>query len=302
MRISVIGAGAMGCLYGAYLSTKNEVCLIVHKKEQADAINKEGIAMMENGKEFLFNIPAYTTGDDVGHVDLIIVAVKSTATESAIKENLSLVADDTLVMTIQNGAGNDEEIAKYVDGRRVIVGTTSHNSVSLGVGKFQHAGTGMTTIGSTHASMENVILLASVLKESGIEAVVSENINKVIWSKLILNTTINTFATLMDCKVNCILKSDYAWDYIKMVVREVVQVAELDGVHFEYEEALEWVHKTCIAIGNGYPSMLQDRRNKRLTEIDKINGTVVRKAEKYGIEVPCNRLIVDMVHCLEELY
>lgn len=120
--------------------------------------------------------------------------------------------------------------------------------------------------------------------------------------KFVLNTTINTIATLMDCKVNFILRSDHAWDYVKLLTKEIVQVAELDGVHIEYEEALERIHKTCIAAGNGYPSMFQNQRKKRLAEIETINGTVVKKAGKYNVEVPYNRLVVNPIHCLEESY
>lgn len=302
MKIAVIGAGAMGCFYGTYLSQNHDVYLIAHTQEQANLLNEMGISMTINSEKKHFNIPVYTSWDNIGSMDVVIIAVKSMVTQSAIQENLALVSKDTLVLTIQNGSGNDEDISKYVDSSNVIVGVTSYNCVNMESGVFRHSAKGITMVGSSAADLEKLELVVSLLNEAGIEAIVSENINKIIWSKLMLNTTINTFATILNCKPNHMLKSGYGWDYVKMVVKEVVDVAEKDGVHFDYQEALDWVHETCLAMGDGFPSMLQDRRNKRLTEIDKINGIVVKKAEKYGIAAPCNRLIVDIIHCMEELY
>lgn len=116
MRVVIIGAGAMGCLYGAYLSRNNEVIMLDAYQPQVDAINQYGITVVEaDGKEELYpGIKAYVSGEYHEVADLVIVFVKSTYTEAALQQNAALFGDSTIVMTLQNGAGNDRKIANYV--------------------------------------------------------------------------------------------------------------------------------------------------------------------------------------------
>lgn len=150
MKIIVIGAGAMGCLYGAYLSKHNNVTMLDVYEPQVESINQNGITVLEeDGTEQHFsNIRAMKSGTCKEVADLVIVFVKSTHTESSLEENKELFGENTLVMTLQNGAGNDRKIAKYVKTENIIIGTSKHNSVNLGGGKIRHSGNGVTTIGS----------------------------------------------------------------------------------------------------------------------------------------------------------
>ena len=150
MKIIVIGAGAMGCLYGAYLSKHNDVTMLDVYEPQVENINQNGITVLEeDGTEQHFSgIRAMKSGTCKEVADLVIVFVKSTHTESSLEENKDLFGENTLVMTLQNGAGNDRKIAKYVRTENIIIGTSKHNSVNLGGGKIRHSGNGVTTIGS----------------------------------------------------------------------------------------------------------------------------------------------------------
>jgi len=151
MVITIIGAGAMGCLYGAYLSKENDVIMLDSYEPQVDSINQNGITLVEaDGSEQVYkNVKAYKSGTCKESVDLVIVFVKSTYTEEALEENKDLFGKDTFVMTLQNGAGNDRKIKKYVNERNIIIGTSKHNAVNLGEGKIKHGGSGITTIGSS---------------------------------------------------------------------------------------------------------------------------------------------------------
>lgn len=177
MKIAVIGSGAMGCLYGSYLSQHNEVTMLDVYEPQVQALNENGITVLEeNGEERHFrDIRAMKSGTCTDAADLMIVFVKSNYTSSALEENKALFGPDTIVMTLQNGAGNDRKIAQYVQPQNVVIGTSKHNSVNLGGGKIRHSGTGVTTIGSNHGRPEALGTICSLLNESGFRAEISDD-------------------------------------------------------------------------------------------------------------------------------
>lgn len=304
MKIVIIGAGAMGCLYGAYLSKNNEVILLDSYKPQVDAINEHGLTVLEeDGSENHYpNVKAYVSGEYDEVADLIIVFVKSTFSAQALKANKKLFGEHTLVMTLQNGAGNDRKIEEYVDRKNVVIGTSKHNSVNMGEGKVRHSGHGATTIGSNLKDNGNLIVIRDVLAEAGFEAEVSDDIQRIIWSKLFVNLSINTFTAITRSPIGSMIDNKYAWDFAEKMICEAVNVAEADGTHFSYMEVLNMVHHVCEDAGKGYSSMSQDVLNHRLTEIDAINGAIVEQAKLYNVPVPYNSLIVDLIHAIEGSY
>ncbi|MEQ8154080.1 MAG: 2-dehydropantoate 2-reductase [Clostridiaceae bacterium] len=302
MKIAVLGAGAMGCLYGAYLSKNNEITMIDIYKPQVDSINEKGLVMLENGQEKKYDVQAVLSGTDIGCADIVVVFVKSTQTYEAIKENQKLINDKTLILTLQNGAGNDRDILNFAPKENIIIGTSKHNSVGIGLGKIHHTASGVTTIGTMDPDSSNDRIVADILNKSGLQAVISDDIQRIIWSKLFVNMSINTLTALLQTRIGYMIKNKNAWDFARRVVYEGVEVAEADGTYFDRRETLEMVRQVCIEAGDGYTSMYQDRKNKRLTEIDKINGAVVEQAKLYGVPTPYNSLIVDLIHAIEGTY
>lgn len=302
MKIAVLGAGAMGCLYGAYLSKNNDVTLLDIYKPQVDAIKENGLTLLEKDEEKVFQVKAELSGTDIGYVDLMVVFVKSTQTYDAVKENQKLIHDQTLVLTLQNGAGNDRDILNFAKRENIIIGTSKHNSVGLGLGKVHHTAVGITTLGTMDPDSSKDKIAADILNQSGLNAVVSDDIQRIIWSKLFVNMSINTLTALLQTKIGYMLRNQNAWDFARRVVYEGVEVAEADGTYFDRRETLDMVRQVCVEAGEGYTSMYQDRQNKRLTEIDKINGAVVEQAKLYGVPTPYNSLIVDLIHAIEGTY
>ena len=304
MKIVIIGAGAMGCLYGAYLSRKHEVIMLDSFDKQVEAINQNGITVLEeDGTENKFtNIKACISGEYKEAADLVVVFVKSTFTEDALRDNKKLFGDKTLVMTLQNGAGNDRKIAKYVNKKNIIIGTSKHNSVNLGGGKVRHSGSGETTIGSNLENNTNLDKIQAILEESGFKVEKTNDIQRVIWSKLFVNLSINTFTAITRAPIGSMIENKYAWDFAEKMICEAVDVAEADGTHFSYREVLNMVHHVCEDAGKGYSSMSQDVMNCRLTEIDAINGAIVEQAKLYNVKVHYNSLIVDLIHAIEGAY
>lgn len=302
MKIAVLGAGAMGCLYGCYLSKNNDVTLLDAYGPQVDAINGHGVTMHEGGGVQVFPLRAALSGTDVGTADLVVVFVKATQTYAAMEQNRGLIGKNTLVMTLQNGAGNDRDILNFVERSSIVIGTSKHNSVSLGLGEFRHTAFGVTTLGTLDADSAVAGQVACTLREAGLEVLVSDDIQRIIWSKLFVNLSINTLTALLQTRIGYMVKNDYAWNFARRVVYEAVDVAEADGTYFDRRETLEMVRKVCVEAADGYSSMYQDRRLKRLTEIDKINGAVVEQAKLYGVPTPYNALIVDLIHAIEGAY
>ena len=304
MKIVIIGAGAMGCLYGAYLSRKHEVIMLDSFDKQVEAINQNGISVLEeDGTENKFtNVKACISGEYKEAADLVVVFVKSTFTEDALRDNKKLFGDKTLVMTLQNGAGNDRKIAKYVNKKNIIIGTSKHNSVNLGGGKVRHSGSGETTIGSNLENNTNLDKIQAILEESGFKVEKTNDIQRVIWSKLFVNLSINTFTAITRAPIGSMIENKYAWDFAEKMICEAVDVAEADGTHFSYREVLNMVHHVCEDAGKGYSSMSQDVMNCRLTEIDAINGAIVEQAKLYNVKVHYNSLIVDLIHAIEGAY
>ena len=301
MNIIVIGAGAMGCLYGSYLSRENHVIMLDVYEPQVENINKNGITVLEEdgSQQHFTNVRAMKSGTCKEFADLVIVFVKSTHTESSLEENKELFGENTLVMTLQNGAGNDRKIAKYVKKENIIIGTSKHNSVNMGNGTIRHSGTGVTTIGSNLKENSNLEKICRLLTEAGFSAAISDDIQRIIWSKLFVNLSINTFTAITQSPICSMIENHYAWDFAEKMICEAVDVAEADGTHFSYMEVLNMVHHVCEDAGKGYSSMYQDVKRCVPTEIDAINGAIVEQARRYNVPVPYNTLIVDLIHAIE---
>ena len=305
MTIAVIGAGAMGCLYGGYLSAENKVIMIDSYRPQAEAIAEKGVCIVETDgseKTYKENISACLSGECREKADLVIVFVKSTNTDSALAENRALFGEDTLVLTLQNGAGNDRKVAKYVRPENVLIGTSKHNAVNLGGGRTRHGGFGVTIVGSTSGRADAAEKIAAAFNQAGIRTKTSDNIQRIIWEKLFVNLSINAFTAITETPIGYLAQNPHAWDYAKKIIGEAVKVACADGTPFEEEKVLAMVEKVCKDDAEGYSSMYQDRKRHVKTEIDAINGAVVEQAKLYKIPTPYNELVVDLVHAIEGAY
>lgn len=304
MKIAIIGAGAMGCLYGAYLSKQNDVILLDSFQPQVDAINENGVTLIEpDGARVVYSdVRAYLSGTYQEAVDLVIVFVKTNYTEDALEENRKLFGAATIAMTLQNGAGNDQKLAKYADAEHIVIGTSRHNAVNMGNGVSKHAAPGLTCIGSRSGGKAQADRVASALKVAGFETEVSDDIWRIIWSKLFVNLSINCITALTQMPIGYVVENKFAWNIAKKLIEEAVLVAQADGVTFDLQEAIEAVRHVCIDAAKGYSSMSQDRKNNRKMEIDAINGFVVAQAKTYGIAVPYNTMIVNLIHAIEGTY
>lgn len=303
MKISIIGSGAMGSLFGGYLSKKHDVYLIDVWKDHINAINQKGLTTIDKkGGEMITHPHAVLNSNDLPIMDLVLIFVKSIHTKQSMVQSQNIVGEKTLVLTLQNGYGNDLDLMELVDSSLVVVGTTSHGCTIMEPGKIFHAGSGKTIIGPATDGMNGVREVAEVLKESGFEVEIKEDIKKLVFHKLFINTGINALTALLDVPNGEIGQDPYLKKAAQLLVSEAVQVTNSLGYQFNEDEIFQDVLDVCEATSENKSSMRADVLNKRETEIDKINGAFVRIAKEQGLKAPTNELVCNLIRFLESKF
>jgi len=302
MKIVIMGTGAMGSLFGGLLALSEEVWLVDIRQEQIDAIRSAGLTIEEKGKMQTIRVNATSDVASIGKADLVIFFVKAYHTEKAASDALVLQKKDTVFLTLQNGLGNEEAICKQVVRKNVMLGTTNHGATLLGPGHIRHAGWGRTYVGELDGKMtDRVAQIAQVFNKAGIETEVSSNIHQVVWNKLFINAGLNAVAALTGLKNGQLLDYPETLRLMDRLVSEAVEVARKKGIPIE-GNPLEKVKAVVEATRENRCSMGQDIDNRRRTEIDAINGAVVREAERLGIFVPYNQMITDLIKVIEQRF
>lgn len=303
MRIGILGAGAMGCLYGAFLSRNDdsEVFLVDVRKDHIDLINREGLKVEEDGEEKTYTrLRGCTDARDVGECDLVLVFVKSTVTERAIQGALDLFGPDTVAMTLQNGLGNLEIIQAAVGRERVIGGTTAHGATMIRAGRIRHGGNGITVIGEPDGKRTSRIEnIRTLFENAGLDTEISSNVIGLIWDKLLVNVGINGLTAITGIENGKLLNHPEMVDIMNRCVKEAAEVAKAMGIDLGYEDPAAHTREVARATGENRSSMLQDMAGGNVTEIDMINGAIVKAGERLGIDTPYNSTVTALIKCLE---
>ena len=302
MKIAVVGCGSMGCYFGAKLSKKNEVIYIDAFQKSIDSLNQNGITLKEGDKEESYVAPAFLAGKYKGSVDLVLLFVKSTQNIAALSQNETLFNEHTIVMSLQNGFGIEREISRYVSPENIIVGNTAINCVKEDIGVVKLANGGITILGSLVDNKKLALTGKVLLNQAGFETEVSDDIRRVIWENAFVNVTLNPLTAFFNCKTKVCYENKNIWALVESIVNETLEVAKLDGYNFDSEKILEQIRNICINFGKGYTPMYQDVKNKRFTEIEKLNGQIVNLAYKYKMDAPNNEFVLNAIKAIERLY
>jgi len=303
VKIVVIGAGAMGSLFGALLAESGEnVRLYDIWKEHVEAIKEKGLDIELNGKTRSVSVNATSNKRQIEKTDLAIIFVKSTQTGDAARAASELLDNSGFVLTLQNGMGNADIIGEVIDPGRIIAGTTSHGATMLGPGSIRHAGTGPTVIGMWSGTQKTGIQkIADVFNKAGIVTETVDYVRNVIWAKLFVNVGINAITALTGIKNGRIVDLPSTKALSSAAVEEAMEVARALGVKIA-DNTVEHVFQVAEATSANRSSMGQDVDNKRQTEISAINGSVVKEAEKLGINVPVNQTLTALVETMQAHY
>jgi 2-dehydropantoate 2-reductase len=306
MKIAVLGGGgAMGGLFGGYLSRAGEeVTLVDVSRPAVEAINRDGLVVEEkDGSTLNIRVKATTAAAEVGPVDLIVNFVKCYHTEAAIRSAEPMLGADTAILSLQNGWGNADRIAAVAGKSRVMVGLTYHAGTLVGPGRVRHPGIGATYVGEIDGqSSARLEAAVSAFRGAGIETIPSPHIVEEVWKKLALNVCTLPTAALLRFAAHELNQHEGTRMLMRGLLAEVVAVASEQGIVLD--EAERWQAITGLlekAIG-ARASMLQDVEANRQTEIDVINGAIVAAGEKYSVPTPLNSTMVWMVKSLQAKY
>ncbi|WP_298734714.1 2-dehydropantoate 2-reductase [uncultured Subdoligranulum sp.] len=300
MKIAVLGAGAMGGLFSSYLSRNNEVTVIDVNPALVEKVHNEGLVVEEpDGSSAVYHPNAVLSTEGMAPVDLIIVFVKAMFSESALNNNKGIIGPNTYLMTLQNGSGHEDMLGKFVPQENIIIGTTQHNASVAGLGVTKHGGSGMTHMGCVVGDVTRLQKFADAFTACGLDADVSDGVQKMIWNKLFTNVSASALTGALQVPLGYISSNEYAWKLCCTLIREAVDAAAGLGMDFDYDEKVAEVKAVCDNSPNGLTSIYADLRDGRRSEVDTISGSVVRAGQKGGVPTPSHEFLVGLIHAME---
>jgi 2-dehydropantoate 2-reductase len=291
MEIIVLGAGAIGSLYGAKLAFGNQVTL-VGRPEHVDAINSEGLRV-EGIESRVVRVHARTEIDRIGPEALIILTTKVGDSASALGLIAPLVRDDTTILCLQNGIGSERIARTTLEDRGIVLrGITQFGAIFKSPGVIQFMARGYTLI----EQHERSVRLAAVLSAAGLDCRVSPDIGADVWHKLVINCVVNPITAILGCEVGGIANPQLE-PLKQLVIDECVTVAASEGVTLQTDFMQEI--NDFFRPSHNIASMLQDLRRGRPTEIDYMNGAVVALGAQAGVQCPVNRALTAIIKAME---
>lgn len=302
MRIAIVGAGAMGSLFGALLSTVANVWLVDPWEEHIAAIRRDGLRLIEPNGERSFTISATTNPLDAAPTDLAIIQLKSYQTKWGAEVARDILKENGLALTLQNGVGNYEVLCSVLGTARAWQGVTTHGATLLGPGRVRHAGSGPTHLDARPDLAERAEEVARLFQRAGLETHFTENIDGLVWGKLLVNVGINALTALLRVPNGVLSQNPVARTLLEKAVAEAAQVVRAKGIDLPYEDPIAKTLEVAVATGANRSSMLQDVLRGTPTEIDVINGAVVREAGLLGLSAPVNEMLAELIKAIEETY
>lgn len=304
MKIAILGAGAMGSLYGGLLHRSgNEVILIDVSEAHIDEVNRQGLYIDGPEQEINVRVPAALAGDVTGEYELFILFTKTIYSRSALESVRHLIKPETWVLSLQNGLGNDELIGEYVSKDHIIVGTTDFPSTFVAPGRIRSKGRGTTRImavsGLVSAQVEKA---ADALNGAGFNCHLTKDVFVSIWEKVAFNSAMNAITAVTRLKLGNVGDSKEGRELAYTVAREVICVARKKGIDAQEDRVIAVMDKDFVDHADHRPSMLQDVLAKRTTEVDFIDGAVVREAEKLGMEATATRTLYQLIKVIQGNY
>ncbi len=298
MKIAVVGAGAMGSIFGARLhQAGHDTVLVDVARPLVEAINADGVTVIRGDDETVTRVPATTEPDSVGPVDVVVFFTKCYHTAAAAESARPLVDAHTVVASLQNGWGNGDVLASAYPPRQVVVGVTYNSGLLQAPGRVVHPAEQPTLVGpfTDEGGGDGAERLAEALQSAGLATTVASPVRPEIWKKLILNAATLPAAALTAMTAGELGACEHTRALVTDTTREAVDVARALGFAIDFEERITTILDLLSKAGPSKASMLQDVEAGRRTEIDVINGAVVKAADEVGAAVPINRALVRLI-------
>ncbi|NQU18829.1 2-dehydropantoate 2-reductase [bacterium] len=304
MNIAIVGPGAIGILFATMLIKSGQnVRLLDYNKKRVEIISKNGISLESKNKVYTNKIKITDKATDLEGIDLFIICVKSYDTKNAARSIKNALRDNSLVLTLQNGVGNVEVISEILGPDRVISGVTSQGANVISDGKVRHAGFGETVIGKIGGKIPAYLReIRYVFNKSGLKTRISKDIRSLIWSKLVINVGINALTAITHLRNGQLLEYTGTRNILRQAVSEAVKIIKRKRIKLIYDDVIDKTEGVCEATAQNISSMLQDVLKKKKTEIDFINGAIVRQGQSLGIATTVNSVLLDLVKSIELSY
>ncbi len=300
MNITIIGTGALGSLLLFYLSSvqTHTVWMLGSWAEHIAAIQSGGLVCLHGEQTEQRIVRVTTDPEQVGVCDIALVLVKSGQTARAIERIRPLMHASTLVITLQNGLGNYEKLTRAFGAEHVVQGVTMLGATMLQPGRIRHAGAGPTYFAGTDAQSARLTELVALFQAAGLLAEQRNDVETLIWGKLVINVGINGLTALLRIPNGALLERASAQALLTELVTEAVAVAHARGIALP-GDPLAQVLAVARSTGANRSSMLQDVERGVPTEIAAINGAIVREGERLSIATPYNRAVTLLIEALE---
>jgi 2-dehydropantoate 2-reductase len=301
MKVHVVGAGAMGCLYAAALHRAGcDVTLVDVNQEHIDAINAQGLELETRGGIESIPLPACLSSETTGPTDLILLFTKTFHTDAALTGVKHIVGPETHVLTLQNGLGNDERVAAHVARERVLVGVSTLPSDLVGPGRVRSLGEGGSKLYAAFGGDAQFAgKVADALTRGGLPSVLDQDIGAAIWAKAIFNAAMNPLCALTRRTPGFLGAHEESRELIRAVVEEGVAAAWANGAAIEAAPIHALTEVSMTDHADHEASMLQDVKAGRRTEVDAINGAITQAAQAKGLAAPVTATLWRLVK-LEE--
>ncbi len=308
LKVAVLGAGAMGSLFGGLLAEKGlNVILIDVWKDHIEAINKNGLIMDGHGGNRVIKVKATNEPSKLNIVDAVIVMCKATVLEPALNSIKNIIGEKTAFMSFQNGIGHEAIIQNIVGKEKVLGGTTTQASNILGPGHIKNHASLPSWIGEYEGGVsDRVKEIADTFTEHGLEMIAAEDVKKRKWMKLFALTAIGPLSAIFDLNHTELYIDNKNQTISRTLGKEIIletrKIALAEGIDVSENECLFMFNKIVDSKQTNKSSMAFDILYKRKTEIDFISGEVSRLGKKHGIPTPLNDLMYKMIRIKEGMY
>jgi len=294
MRVAVMGAGAVGCYYGGMLARAGHAVTLIGRPVHVEAVRRQGLFMDTQSFEAHVPMAASTDANAAAGADLVLFCVKSTDTASAAAAIAPHLAPGALVLSLQNGVDNVERLQSALK-QEVLPAVVYVAAEMAGPGHVKHHGRGELVTAPTPASREMVERFAA----AGVPLQLSENVAGELWAKLVLNCAYNALSAISQLPYGRLVQGEGIERVMRDVVNECLAVARAENVALP-GDVWEAVQRIARTMPTQSSSTAQDLARGKPTEIDHLNGYIVRKGDALGVPTPVNRVLHALVKLLED--
>lgn len=294
LKVTVMGAGAVGCYFGGMLARAGHDVALVARPAHVEAIERDGLRLETKTFDEHVRLRAVTDPAAAAGADLVLFCVKSMDTEAAGRQLQPFLRPDTLVLCLQNGVDNADRLRAVLPEHAVAAAVVYVATEMAGPGHLRHHGRGELVIEPAAASEK----VAQALREAAVPTDISANVRGALWLKLILNCAYNAVSAIAQRPYGENVQGEGVWDVMRDVVDECLAVAKAEGVQVP-GDAHALMRTLVESMPGQYSSTAQDLARGKPTEIDYLNGYVVRRGEALGIATPANRVLWALVKLIE---